>query len=300
MSYNLVQNADGSLSIQNTAGAVNTMKFNADGTITISDGTTTTTLIPTEEGYIDGITPGTVTANKVLVVDSNKDLATLRNLTINGNFVTGSTTLTEAELGVLDAVTPGTAAASKALVLDGTLNIAGIAALATTGAITSTTEKADYRILLGVNAIALAGTATWTRTRVAQGDYVLRKTAANDTSIIGIDITEALRSTASKGLKLNTIDYIFRNTTSNLDAHSATLDRILYTNSEVVGVTSVPITGTLAVGQDADPQVSTLTITTPAYATAGDKYVLEITVDAAAGSEYDFIGVRLNFARNDL
>lgn len=64
-----------------------------------------------------GVTAGAVTAGKVLVADANKDLATLRHLTISGNLVTGSTTLSEAELGVLDAVTAATAAASKAAVL---------------------------------------------------------------------------------------------------------------------------------------------------------------------------------------
>jgi hypothetical protein len=200
----------------------------------------------------------------------------------------------------------GTAKANAVFSLDDNKDFTGVrngtftGAVAVTGAITSAAEKSDYRLFLGVNDIALAGTGTWTRTRVAQGDYVLRKTAADNTSVIGIDITEALRSTSSKGLKLSTIDYIFRNTTADLDAHSATLDRILYTDSETVTVTSVPITGTLGVGQDADPQIDALTITTPAYATAGDKYVLEITVNAAAGSVYDFIGARLNFSRNDL
>ena len=36
----------------------------------------------TELTGLDGITPGTVTASKALVVDSNKDLTSLRNLTV--------------------------------------------------------------------------------------------------------------------------------------------------------------------------------------------------------------------------
>lgn len=42
------------------------------------------TLSGTELGYVDGITPGTVTASKALVVDANRDLATVRNLTLDG------------------------------------------------------------------------------------------------------------------------------------------------------------------------------------------------------------------------
>lgn len=70
-----------------------------------------------ELGVLNGVTAGTVTASKALVADANKDLGTLRHLTISGNLVTGSTTLSEAELAVLDSVTAGTGAASKALVL---------------------------------------------------------------------------------------------------------------------------------------------------------------------------------------
>lgn len=67
---------------------------------------------------IDGITNGTAAAGKALVLDANKDIGTIRHLTISGNFVTGSTTLSEAELGVLDSATAGTAAAGKAVVSD--------------------------------------------------------------------------------------------------------------------------------------------------------------------------------------
>jgi hypothetical protein len=39
----------------------------------------------TELGRLDGLTPGTVTASKILAVDANKDLASLRNLTLTGS-----------------------------------------------------------------------------------------------------------------------------------------------------------------------------------------------------------------------
>lgn len=72
----------------------------------------------TEFGYVNGSST-IVTASKCVVADGSKDVATIRNLTISGNLVTGSTTLSEAELGVLDGVTAGTAAAGKALVAAG-------------------------------------------------------------------------------------------------------------------------------------------------------------------------------------
>lgn len=51
------------------------------------------TATPAEVNALAGVTAGTVTASKALVVDSNKDLASLRNLTLTG-FLFGSATNT--------------------------------------------------------------------------------------------------------------------------------------------------------------------------------------------------------------
>lgn len=81
------------------------------------------TVTGTEFAVVDGVTAGTVTASKAVVVDANKDIATFRNLTLSGNLVTGATTLSETDLAKIDAITNGTAAADKAVVLGATKNI---------------------------------------------------------------------------------------------------------------------------------------------------------------------------------
>ena len=167
------------------------------------------------------------------------------------------------------------------------------------------TDLTDYQKFMGLNDI-IGGpvygpsVGTWTTTRVARGDYVTQKTATDETAIIPIDITEAIRTTTSKGLKLVSFDVIFRNITEALDAHTVTLDKMAYSDSSAVSTTSVSLTGSLATGVDNDPQVSNITIDTAAFNTTADsKYVMEITVNAAATSVYDFIGVMLKFTRND-
>ena len=52
----------------------------------------TTTLTTAELGVLDGVTAGTAAASKALVVDSNKDIGTIRNLTIDGTFSDGNYT----------------------------------------------------------------------------------------------------------------------------------------------------------------------------------------------------------------
>lgn len=83
-------------------------------------------LAPTELGYIDGVTPGTVTASKALVVDANKDIASLRALTLSrfnytpvANTATadGLTTGTIADAGMLQFVTVTSASADHIIVL---------------------------------------------------------------------------------------------------------------------------------------------------------------------------------------
>lgn len=151
--------------------------------------------------------------------------------------------------------------------------------------------------VIGINEILIASVGTWTRTRIAQGNYVLRHTAADDTSVIGIDITEAIRTAASKGLRIDSIDVIYSIGTLALDAHTLTLDKIAYADNVAVAVTSVPLTGSLSVATQANPYVTNIAVTTPAFDnTADSKYVLELTVDAAATSDYDFYGLNLRFS----
>lgn len=80
------------------------------------------TIAETEITFVDGVTAGTVTASKAVVVNSNKDISTFRNITLSGNLVSGSTTLSETDLAKIDGITNGTQAAGKAVVADANIN----------------------------------------------------------------------------------------------------------------------------------------------------------------------------------
>lgn len=151
---------------------------------------------------------------------------------------------------------------------------------------------------VGIQSVLSFGTGTWTTTRIAQGDYVKRHTAGDETSIIGIDITPVIRVAASKGFRLDSFDYIYSIGTLAMDAHTVTLDRIAYANNVAVSVTSIPITGTLATATQANPYVTNITVNTPAFdVTADSKYIIEVTADNAATTAYDFYGVMLRFSQ---
>jgi hypothetical protein len=74
--------------------------------LNILDGVTSTAA---ELNLVDGITAGTVSASKAVIVDSNKDLTGLRNLTISGDLTVSG-----------DDITMGTNTSGNILVADGT------------------------------------------------------------------------------------------------------------------------------------------------------------------------------------
>lgn len=324
------------MSFQNTVNSVNVLMLTSSNTAVITDGTNTATLSPSEFSLIDGLTAGTVTASKAVVVDSNKDISLFRNLSVTnldagasgtaGTVDVYPTTVSTGKLQISavsnagDTVTvitnavqagartytiPDSGASASFMMTEGAQTVNGAQTFTSTvsvsGALTSATAKSDFQIFIGINDIIAASVGTWTITRIAQSNYSYRHTAADETAIIGIDVTPYLRTTASKGFSLSSFDVIYTIGTAALDAHSVTLDSVSYANNVAVLVTSVPISATLATSTQANPYVTNCTVTTPAFLTTADaKYVIELTVNAAATTAYDYHGIVLRFSRNDL
>jgi hypothetical protein len=151
---------------------------------------------------------------------------------------------------------------------------------------------------VSINDVLSFGTGTWTTTRIAEGNYAKVHSAAAETSIIGIDITPIIRAAASKGFRLDSFDVIYSIATLAMVAHTLTLDNIAYANNVAVAVTSVPLTGALATTTQANPYVTNIAVTTPAFdITADSKYVIEVTANNAATTAYDFYGIMLRFSQ---
>jgi len=95
---------------------------------------------------LDGITDGTVAANKAVVADANLDVSGFRHVTATGavtagtSFIIGSADLDETDLEKLDDVTNGTVAASKAVVADANKDVSGFRNVTATGAVEAGTS----------------------------------------------------------------------------------------------------------------------------------------------------------------
>ena len=168
-----------------------------------------TVISAAEIGVLDGVTPGTAAASKALVLDTNKDIATIRNLTAtnltgtlqtaaqpnitsvgtldniatSGTFTMGSTVISAAEIGVLDGVTPGTAAASKALVLDTNKDIATIRNLTATN-LTGTLQTAYQPNVTSVDTLDITA-HNGSTTGLYLGGALVTATAAQINSMVG-------------------------------------------------------------------------------------------------------------------
>lgn len=109
--------------------------YNNDGNNIASSLNVLDDLAPAELEYLDGAST-VVTSSKCVIADTNKDVATIRHLSISGNIVTGSTTLAEADLEKIDGITNGTVASGKACVPDTNKDLASLRNLGVTGQIT--------------------------------------------------------------------------------------------------------------------------------------------------------------------
>lgn len=155
--------------------------------------------------------------------------------------------------------------------------------------------------MVGIDHVLLYSAGTWTNTRIAAGNYGAVKSAADDTTIIGIEITPFIRGSANedKGFRLNSFDVVFQNITEALDAHSVVLYATAYENNTAVDIDTPAITGTLPTAVQPNPYVTNISIDEPEFLDLNNvesfRYFVEITVNAAATSAYTFYGLNLHF-----
>ena len=167
------------------------------------------TLSSTELLYLDGVTAGTVTASKALVVDSNKDISSLRNITLTGELDAGSldvsgdadidgtletdalsidgtaVSATAAELNYNDTgASVGTVVASKTVTVDANKDVSSCRNITLSGELDAgsldVSGDADIDGTLEADAITVNGTALAT---VIAGTTVTTATNANHVSV---------------------------------------------------------------------------------------------------------------------
>lgn len=226
--------SDGKLTIDSTGNEILTGTFDSfnvqahNGTDTgLKLNNTLVTSTAQEINYLAGITPGTATASKALVLDSSKTISGISSvsttgLTLNSTEITASGTQIN-----YNNVTAGTAAASKTLVLDSSSDISGINSLSATS-LTGTLQTAyqpnitsvdvidivDHNGVdtgLKLNGVLLTATATQINNLVSNSSDFTDVTVSGDLTLTnhnGTDTGLILGNTlvTSSGTELNYVD----------------------------------------------------------------------------------------------
>ncbi|MBI2551725.1 hypothetical protein HYW17_00280 [Candidatus Uhrbacteria bacterium] len=261
------------------------------------------------------------------------------DLAVNGGDITTTATTWNLDVGstgtirfrdgtnnlmtIADAGTTGNVTVTGTLTVDGastlTGNVTASGTLAVTGALTNSADKTDGRIFIGpedCNGFTSAGAlnstqATMNRDQIGGnaadiGSYlIINPQGANQSNTIVCDITSALlRTTASKGFQINSLDEIYFITAGlTLDSHSVTLKRIAFASSAVPTFTTLTTTGTAGTTGAAVTgtwYVTNYPVSSPAFHNTDDaKYIVDIAVQADSGA-FVFHGLLLNVDYNYL
>ncbi len=141
---------------------------------------------------------------------------------------------------------------------------------------------------------------TWTQTNAANLWY-LRHTAEAVAFVTKIPVKPLQNSVALKGSKLLSVDLFFVNGTANLTTLTAALYKATLP-ADGAAMATVLVATSYDAGHDTAPErvdqdehKLTLTLTTPAWLDDDDLYYVEVSVDPAAGSVFDWYGARVNY-----
>lgn len=143
---------------------------------------------------------------------------------------------------------------------------------------------------------------TWTDT-VAANVWSKQKTAADPAFVAKIPVLPPMQSSnGSKGCYLKSIDIWWKNGTADLTSLAATIYKaVLPANGAAFAAPAAQVF-TYDAGHDAaaeritqDEHKMTLTLTTPIWVDNDDEVYVELAVDPAAGSVFDYYGARFNF-----
>ncbi len=151
-------------------------------------------------------------------------------------------------------------------------------------------DDTDRSVFVPISNVQTIG-GTWTPTRIADNNIVLRKTAAADTTYL-------VATLRPRTVKIKSIDFIYSIGTLALTSQTPTISTVTYANNAAVAVAAHggSISGSLATATQANPYVSTLTLGTPAFTTTTLVDVrIQVAIVAAATSTYDFYGLIVNF-----
>ncbi len=250
----------GNLSLTTSGGNVDITSHDG-GSQGLKLGSVLVTATADQINYLQGTTPGNVTAGKAMIIDSNRNVANINALTavnLTGTLQTGAqpnissvnalnisthdggsfglklngtlVTATAAELNYVDT-TPGAAEANKALVLDGQKDISGIHALSA-DELTGTLQTAAQPNVTSVGTLSSLSVA---------GNVTMGSTTISESEIAVVDGVVAGVASAGKALVVDSSKNITEINALSASELTGTLQTAAQPN--ISSVTTLNITG---------------------------------------------------------
>ena len=235
---------------------------------------------------IDGVTAGTVAASKAVVVDSNKDIGSFRNVTLTGELdaatldISGdadidgtletdalsingtAVTSTAAELNLVDGITAGTVSASLAVIADSNKDVTGFRNITLTGELDAgsldISGDADIDGTLEADAITIGGVTLAETISDTVGAMVSSNTETNIT--VSYDDSD------------NTLDFVIGTLNQDTTGTAANATHVTVTDNESTNeenlipfIEDASATGNVGLESDGDfaynPSTGTVTAT---------------------------------------
>ena len=254
-----------------TDAALKTGAITSSGVVTATGFTIGSAVIAEAElEQIDGITAGTAAASKALVLDSNKDIGTIRNLTIDGTFSDGNYTFdTSGNVSGLGTVGCGAITSSGDISTTGEVKTAKVSFTDGDDAITiadggGITANTSLTLASGATVTAIndednmtSNSATALATQQSIKAYVDSQTSgAGNMDNWVLEDDDGTEVTVSNGKEVKFIGSglttNFTDTDNGTDADP--FDLTFTVNAAQTGITSV-VNASLEIGRDADNRI---------------------------------------------
>jgi hypothetical protein len=254
-----------------TDAALKTGAITSSGVVTATGFTIGSAVIAESElEQIDGITAGTVVASKAVVVDANKDVGTIRNLTIDGTFSDGNYTFdTSGNVSGLGTVGCGAITSSGDISTTGEIKTAKVSFTDGDDAITiadggGITANTSLTLASGATVTAIndednmtSNSATALATQQSIKAYVDSQTSGSgnmDNWILEDDSRDEVTVSNGKEVKFigSGITTNWTDTDNGTDADP--YDLTFTVDAEQTGITSI-VNSSLEIGRDADNRI---------------------------------------------
>jgi len=224
---------------------------------------------------LDGVSPGIVTASKVLIVDANKDLATMRHLTASGT-VTANTLAGTVSTAAQPNITSLGDLSGLTLASDGNITLSGTGTLTGAATVSATTLTGTVSTASQPNITSLGNLSGLTL--ASNGNVTMSGTGtlSGAASVSATNLTGTIQTASQPNITaVGTLDGLTASSNVNISAHNGT-------------TTGLQLNGTLVTANASE--INTLTGVTAGTVSASKAVVVNLNKNVSGINDLAMTG----------